>query len=69
MYGKKSTIFEILLHISPGLDDSSIDEFDDLVTNEGILHVVLQRAWVGLCLLQDLLHHGVTHDSLQNQVR
>lgn len=56
---------EIVLRVSPGPDDASIDEFDDLVTYEGILHVVLECARVGLCLLQDLLHHGVTHDSLR----
>lgn len=68
VHAKKSTICsskQILLRVSPGPDDSSIDKFNDLVAYKGILHVVLQRARVRLRLLQDLLHHGVTHDCLR----
>ena len=32
----------------------------------GFLYAVLQRLRVSLCLLQDTLHHRVSHDFLQN---
>jgi len=48
--------------VSSRLDDSRIDKLHDLRPNVWVLHVVLQRAGVLLCGLQDRLHDGVTHD-------
>lgn len=46
------------------LDDTGIDELHDVLTHRWVLHVVLQRGWIRLCLLQDRLHDGVAHDFL-----
>lgn len=37
----------------PRLDDTSVDELHDLLAHSGVLHMVLQSAWVTLCLLKD----------------
>ncbi len=40
-----------LASTSSRLDDACIDELHDLITNSRVLHVILQSAWIGLCLL------------------
>jgi hypothetical protein len=38
---------------SPCLDNSCIDELHDLLAYTRVLHVVLECAWIALCLLQN----------------
>ena len=53
---------------SPRLDNSCIDEFGDLVPYRRVLHVVLQRLRIALCLLQNTLHYRISHDFLSIRV-
>lgn len=49
-------------------DDTSVDQFLDLSSDNRILHMILQCLRIGLSLLQDLLHDWVIHDSLRDSV-
>lgn len=53
----------LCLHLT-SLDDTSVDQFHDLLANSRILHVILQGGGVGLSLLEDGLHNGVAHNAL-----
>ena len=50
----------LCLHL-PGLDNTSVDKFHDLVANSWVLHVILEGTRVLLRLLQDLLHDRISH--------
>jgi len=47
-------------------NDTSIHELLDLLANYRVLHMVLQGPRVRLSLLQDLLHDGIIHDTLES---
>jgi hypothetical protein len=44
-------------------DDSSSDKLLDLHSDMGILHMLLQRRRIALCLLKDALHDRILEDS------
>ena len=53
----------LCLHL-PGLDNTSVDKFHDLVADSWVLHVILESGRVALGLLEDRLHNRIAHDAL-----
>ena len=49
-------------------DNTRTDQLIDLVPDDGVLHVVLERGRIGLSLLQDRLHHRVAHNLLYRKL-
>lgn len=57
---------------SPSLgspDDTGSHEFANLVRNQRILHMIVDRARIALHLLKDGLHHGIGHQASYFGVR
>jgi len=44
-------------------DDACGDQFLNLRSDAGVLHVFLKRSWVALRLLEDTLHDRILHDA------
>jgi hypothetical protein len=53
-----------IFHLSPGPDNTSVDQFLNFLPDYRVLHVILKRCRVALRLLQDLLHNRIVHDAL-----
>jgi hypothetical protein len=49
-------------------DDTRTDQFINLIPDDGVLHVILERCRVGLSLLQDRLHDWITHNLLYEKI-
>ena len=53
----------IQCHLTSHLNDPGIHEALNLLPNFWVLHVLLERGWITLCLLEDTLHDWILHDT------
>jgi len=76
--GRETTTSQVLLRSEPPLppestnlsrpDNARADQLIDLISDDRVLHVILERSRVGLSLLQDRLHDWVAHNLLYRKI-